>query len=376
MIGKWKGCGRAYTESDKQGVISILSTKQYKGFKPTFASEKLRERSDTKSVNRETLRQWMMSAGLWSGKKRNKLVTHQSRARRSRAGELVQIDGSHHDWFEGRAPKCCLLVFIDDATSSLMHLRFESAETTMGYFRCVKAYILKHGRPAALYSDRYGVFTVNVPDKVSGLYGTTQFQRAMKELKIEMILANSPQAKGRVERANQTLQDRLIKEMRLLDISSMEEANAWLPEYIEVYNDKFAHEALDATDGHRALDISHERLDATLSIQETRRLSKNLEVQYKTVTYQVQRPGTGYGLRHAQVAVCERMDGTITIHKGEEVLKYETIGKSLHKAEVADRKEVDALLDSKLIKRAIDKQLARVDAVANYVTAVNAISAA
>jgi hypothetical protein len=363
LIGKWRGSGTAYTEVFKQGVLLIVGSVQYNGFRPTFASEKLRERHGLK-VNRETLRQWMGEAGLWEGKKRKKIVTHQSRARRSRAGELVQIDGSHHDWFEGRAPRCCLLVFIDDATSQITNLRFEEAETTLGYFRCVKDYILKRGCPVSFYSDKYGVFSVNVADKVSGLYGTTQFQRAMKELKIEMILANSPQAKGRVERANKTLQDRLIKEMRLDGINSMDQANAWTPGFIKAHNDKLAIAALDSADGHRALDISHARLDMVLSNQATRKLSKNLEVQYNNTIYQVKRTGISYGLRHAAVTVCERTDGKITIHRGEEVLKYETISKALYKVEIADRKEVNALLDRKLIERLMLKHLLTENAMA------------
>jgi hypothetical protein len=347
LIGKWRGSGRTYKEDFKAKVMLVVA-EQYKDFKPTFAAEKLNELNGFK-INRETMRQWMIERGLWRGKKRKVVVTHQSRARRSRIGELIQIDGSPHDWFEGRAPKCCLLVFIDDATSRIMHLRFEEAETTFGYFRCVKDYVLQYGCPVAFYTDRYGVFTVNRADKLSGPLGITQFQRAMRELKIEIILANSPQAKGRVERANQTMQDRLIKEMRLKGISSMEAANAYLPEFIKAHNKKFAIDALDPADSHRALSISREQLDKVLSNQETRKLTKNLEFSYNNTIYQIKRPGSGYSFRHAEVTICEQMDGKVTVYKGNEVLNYETISKSLYKLEIADRKEVNAALDKKIL---------------------------
>jgi hypothetical protein len=157
-------------------------------------------------------------------------VIHQLRERRARLGELVQIDGSPHDWFEGRALKCPLLVFVDDATSRLMYLQFVEAETTFNYFAAVRSYITAFGKPLAFYSDKFGVFRVNIPNALSGT-GLTQFGRALKELEIELICAHSPQAKGRVERANQTLQDRLTKELRLRELSSLKAANPYLPEF-------------------------------------------------------------------------------------------------------------------------------------------------
>jgi transposase len=348
LIGKWRGgASRAFKDSLKEKIMLIVSEK-YKDFRPTFAAEKLLEINGVK-VSREKLRQWMIEKELWSGKKRKKMITHQSRARRSQVGELIQVDGSPHDWFEGREARCSLLAFIDDATSRIMHLRFEPAETTMGYFRCVRDYVLRYGRPVAFYTDKYSVFTVTKPEKVSGLQGITQFHRAMQELKIEIILANSPQAKGRVERLNQTLQDRLIKEMRLRGISSMEKANAYLPEFIRAHNSKFAVEPLNPTDSHRPLNISRETLDMILSTQETRVLSKNLEFVSSGTIYQIKRPGSGYSFRHAQVTVCEDTVGQITIRKGDEILKYTTMSKSLHKLEIADRKEVNAILDKKII---------------------------
>lgn len=142
---------------------------------------------------------------------------------------MIQLDGSPHDWFEGRAPECTLIVFIDDATSQLMALRFASAETTQVYMETLQHYCQQHGRPVALYSDKHSIFRVNHPDKEGEI---TQFTRAIKE----PIHANTPQAKGRVERANQTLQDRLVKEMRLQGIDNIDDANTFLPRFIEDYN--------------------------------------------------------------------------------------------------------------------------------------------
>lgn len=204
-------------------VCELLRTR-YPDFGPTLAHEKLRAVHGL-SLGLESVRQLMIRQGLWQPRRARKAVIHQLRERRTRTGELIQIDGSPHNWFEGRAEKCVLLVMVDDATSRLMQMRFVEAETTFNYFAVVRSYISEHGKPLAFYSDKFSVFRVNIPNALSGT-GLTQFGRAMKELSIELICAHSPQAKGRVERANQTLQDRLVKELRLRAISSVQEANA------------------------------------------------------------------------------------------------------------------------------------------------------
>ncbi|EGP4635655.1 ISNCY family transposase, partial [Escherichia coli] len=208
-------------------VISLLKGR-YADFGPTFACEKLREIHGL-SLSVETLRKWMIEEGLWRERRRKIARIYQRRMRRPSYGELIQIDGSPHDWFENRGPRCTLIVFIDDATSALMALRFVPAETTRAYMETLRGYLNDHGVPLALYSDRHSIFRVNNPEREGEL---TQFTRAIKTLGIEPIHANSPQAKGRVERANQTLQDRLVKEMRLQNISDIETANAWLPTFI------------------------------------------------------------------------------------------------------------------------------------------------
>lgn len=349
LIAKHKGGNRAFTDEFKDNVLRNVAL-QYHDFKPTFAAEKLLERDNLK-INKETLRQWMIEEGLWKGRKRRTARIHQSRHRRTGLGELVQIDGSHHDWFEGRAPKCCLLVFIDDATSRLMHMRFESAETTMGYFRGVKDYVRAHGRPVTFYSDKHGIFKINTAGKSEKLQGITQFHRALRELKIDIIYANSPQAKGRVERSNQTLQDRLIKEMRLRGINDIESANAYLPEFITAHNTKFALKIDNLEDNHLPIGPLEKRLDTICANHETRILSKNLEFQYENMIYKIKRHGTGYSFRGAAVTVCEQTCGELKVYRGKELLVHEVIGKNRHKIEEVDRKMVNVLVDAKVLER-------------------------
>ncbi len=263
-------------------VISLLKGR-YADFGPTFACEKLREIHGL-SLSVETLRKWMIEEGLWRERRRKIARIYQRRMRRPSYGELIQIDGSPHDWFENRGPRCTLIVFIDDATSALMALRFVPAETTRAYMETLRGYLNDHGVPLALYSDRHSIFRVNNPEREGEL---TQFTRAIKTLGIEPIHANSPQAKGRVERANQTLQDRLVKEMRLQNISDIETANAWLPTFIEAYNNRFATSPRTTDNAHLDVHHSEEELGYIFSLQAKRVLSKNLTFQYKSSAFQV-----------------------------------------------------------------------------------------
>lgn len=290
----------------------------YHDFGPTLAHEKLTIKGVSLSV--EAVRQLMIAEGLWQVRRARRPVIHQLRERRARLGELIQIDGSPHDWFEGRAPKCTLLVFVDDATSQLMHLQFVDAETTFNYFAAVHAYLTTFGKPLAFYSDKFSVFRVNMPNALSGT-GLTQFGRALKELKIELICAHSPQAKGRVERANQTLQDRLTKELRLLGISSVAAANAYLPTFIREYNMRFAVPPREATAAHRPL-LPEEDLDRVLALCERRTLSKNLTLSYNHVIYQIKTKRAAYTMRSAQVEVRETSNGEITIEYKGRPLDY------------------------------------------------------
>ncbi|WP_265501467.1 ISNCY family transposase [Paracoccus beibuensis] len=254
-----------------------LVRERYADFGPTLAAEKLAECHGL-TVSRETLRKWMQDAGLWLSRKQRRTF-HQPRLRRECLGELIQIDGSDHRWFEDRGPACTLLVFIDDATSTLMHLEFVSSESTFSYFGALERYLTLHGRPVAFYSDKHTVFRVPKQGARTG-YGMTQFGRALNELNIEILCANSSQAKGRVERANRTLQDRLVKELRLAGISDMETANAFLPGFMARYNAQFAKVPRRADNLHRPLNVEPDRLRDILCYRDERYVSSQLAFSY------------------------------------------------------------------------------------------------
>jgi transposase len=224
---------------------------RYADFGPTLAQEKLLEQHDIR-VATETLRQWMIDDGIWLTRRQRKKRIQQPRHRRDCYGELVQIDGSDHHWFEDRGPRCVLLVYVDDATGKLMALRMCVSESAFSYFHATRSYLGRHGKPVAFYSDKAGVFRVNAKRPKAG-DGFTQFGRAMSDLNIDIICANTPAAKGRVERANKTLQDRLVKELRLRGICTMNDANAYLPEFMDDYNRRFGRVARNDHDAHRPL---------------------------------------------------------------------------------------------------------------------------
>jgi len=234
-------------EDMKKRALNLLKT-NYQGFGPTLAHEKLVEKDHLK-LSDESVRQLMIAEGLWKARKAKKVVVHQLRERRACFGELVQIDGSPHDWFEGRAERCSLLVFIDDATGKLLQLCFVESESFFSYAQAAEVYFRQQGKPVAFYSDKHGIFRVNVPSTGTGA-ALTQFGRAMQELDIQIICANTPQAKGRVERVIQTLQDRLPKEMRLRKICSWEAGNAYLPEFLADFNTRFAEEPRSDVNAH------------------------------------------------------------------------------------------------------------------------------
>lgn len=255
----------------------------YVDFGPTLAHEYLTEKHQL-PISVSSVRNIMIKRGLWNNKAHKKKRIFQLRQRRAREGELIQVDGSDEKWLEDRGPRCTLLNFVDDATSGIMHLQFVKSENVLDYFDATRRYIENHGRPGAFYPDKHGVFRVNREGVLSGT-GLTQFGRAMQELDIKLICANTPQAKGRVERRHKDLQDRLIKAMRLQKICTIEEANAFLPSFIEDFNRRFAKAPQDPTNAHRPLLASHS-LDRIFSLKETRQLSKNLTLQYKNITYQ------------------------------------------------------------------------------------------
>jgi transposase len=326
------------------GRIEAALGNRYGDFGATLAAEKLGEHEGI-AVSAETVRQIQIRLGLWRPRRRRAKRVFQIRERRARFGELIQVDGSHHDWFEGRGPRCALLVFIDDATGRLTGLLFSAAETTRGYLELLRNHILAHGVPLALYSDRHGIFRVNAKEVESG-DGLTELGRVVGRLKIEQICATTPQAKGRVERANQTLQDRLVKELRLADIKDMASAQAFLPGFMARYNAQFAVEPRSAEDAHRRWDEGTEALDAALSRHDERCLSKALTFSAGGAVHCIKTREAGIALRGARVTVRHYLDGRMDVVFKDRVLPYTTVRKLPRAVPIEDDKTLDARLDA------------------------------
>lgn len=328
----------------------------YSDFGPTLAGEKLAENHGI-TLSSERIRQEMILVGLWKPHRRRKASVHQLRERRACSGELVQMDGSPHDWFEGRGPKCNLNVIIDDATG-VPFLRLSDVESTQGYFEIAQHYFLERGLPVAIYVDKHSIFRVNIATNLdfkkpgkNTYEGLTQFGRAMVELGITLIFANSPQAKGRVERINQTLQDRLVKELRLRNISTIDEANAFLPEFTAKFITKFAVKPTSNLDMHQKI---HPSIDLTkiLCIKETRTLSKNLTFQYDSTIFQVKTTKSAYTLRKTDVTICFRYDGTISIYSYKnEPLEFTTIKKVPNTSETSSKQLAKAVDDILILNK-------------------------
>jgi transposase len=268
----------------KARVLELVTCEKYRGFGPTFMNEKLSELHSI-NISIETARRLMIECGAWHPNLKKRPVVHQQRTRRSRLGELTQIDGSPHLWFEDRGDSCCLIVFVDDATGRTFG-RFFKTETCIAYMTTLAEYRLKYkGLPNCLYSDKHGIFRINMPNCVNKEQ-LTQFGRICKELGMGLICANSPQAKGRVERMNLTQQDRLVKELRLANICNIEDANEFLKTYWDRFNEKFNVAPMNPEDSH--LDpLSDADFYEILCFKETRTITKNLEIQYKNTIYQV-----------------------------------------------------------------------------------------
>ncbi len=279
-------------------VVGLIR-KKYPDFGPTLAGEKLIERHHIK-LSPETLGKWMIEEGIWISKRKKEKKIHQRRARRSRFGEMLQGDGSPHDWFEGRDDKCCLIHFIDDATSEVTAAQFIPTETEEGYLKCLKEHLEKYGRPMALYVDKHVIFRVNREEIKKGL-GITHFGKVLKELDITLICAHSPQAKGRVERKNGVLQDRLIKEMRIEKINTLEEGNVFLPGFLKKHNKQFRVQAASLENAHRPM-RKQDDLPRIFSRKDQRKLSKDLTFQHRGILYLIE-TNTPNRLQRASVDV-------------------------------------------------------------------------
>ena len=309
-----RASNRRRSAAVREQAVDLVRAR-YADFGPTLACEKLRELHGA-DVSLETLRQWMIAAGVWIPRAQRARLPHQPRHRRSCLGELIQIDGCDHAWFEERGPRCTLLVYVDDATSRLMELRFVASESAFDYFASTRAYLERHGKPVAFYSDKASIFRVAAPEAAKGA-GITQFGRALSELNIDILCANTPQAKGRVERAHQTLQDRLVKELRLCGIQTTEAGNAYLLEFLADYNERFAREPQSPHDAHRPV-RDDENLDLIFTWQEDRQLSKNLTLSYRRVLVLIEPGPKTLPVGGKTCRVHEHEDGRIEIrHAGQ-----------------------------------------------------------
>jgi len=287
----------------------------YRDFGPTLAGEYL-AKHDGIPVSKETLRKWLSEAGVWKARRRRVKEVHTWRPRRAWRGELVQWDTSEHAWLEGRGQEPYLIIMLDDATSRLA-ARFVPHDSTEENLRMLKTYLERWGRPLAFYTDQAGLFKVNRaanPDEQRrGQEPLTQVGRALEELDIEWIPAHSPQAKGRVERCFGTLQDRLVKGLRLAGACTLEQANAYLErEFLPEWEGRFTVAPANPTDAHRPLGREHE-LAAILSVVEARVVTNDYTLRYQGKIYQIARADIGGGLRGAKVRVEKRLDGTVAV---------------------------------------------------------------
>lgn len=293
---------------------------KYIGFGPTLAMEKLSE-IDEIDISDETLRNWLIEAGEWQ-KRRKGRKHRQWRERKGRYGEMVQMDGSHHDWLEGRGPWLVLMGYIDDATGKV-YARFYSYEGTIPALDSFKRYMRENGIPHSIYFDKHTTYKSwakpTIEDELSGEMPLSQFERVLKELGVEVIHANSPQAKGRVERLFNTLQDRLVKEMRLKGIKTMEEANEFTDGYLPEFNAKFNVIAREKGDMHRKIPKGI-RLDRVLCIKTSRALRNDFTVAHDKRLYQVLERTDA-----KQVIVEEYINGSMRIYSRDRSLRYKEI---------------------------------------------------
>jgi hypothetical protein len=322
-----KATGRPSNNRISDGVRDYAVTlvrECYADFGPTLASEMLAER-DGLCVSRETLRRWMIDDGIWLSRKQRRTF-HQPRLRREAYGELVQIDGSDHRWFEDRGDPCSLLVFIDDATGKLMQLRFVRSESAFSYFEALGLYLREHGAPIAFYSDKHSVFRVAKKDAKGG-QGMTQFGRALCELNIEILCANSSQAKGRVERMNRTLQDRLVKALRLAHIDDMESGNAFLSNFMDGYNARFSIVPARSNDLHRPLNLAPDRLTEILCKREQRYVGSQLTFSFERKRIMLEETDVTRGLVGQYVETYAYADGRLDVRWKGHSLPYTVFDK-------------------------------------------------
>lgn len=314
---------RRWNDKDREKALQLLRN-EWQGFGPTFATEKLEELHSV-TVSKETLRKEMIKEGLWHGKIRRSKY-RRWRERRSMRGVMVQLDGSEHDWFEGRTQKCTLLVFIDDATSEILWLEFAKGESVEALMLATKNYITNHGIPQEFYVDHGAVFHVNLNNKEEEK--KSQWERAMKQLGVNNIIhAHSSQAKGRVERCNSTMQDRLIKEMRLANICSIEEGNNFVhtSNFIKKHNEKYAVPAAHTGDAHRSIEGLN--LNLILCLIDQRILTNDFTISFESKTLQIHEQQQTLLRPKDPITVRILLDGTIRLFVKKTELTFSKINK-------------------------------------------------
>lgn len=350
--------GNKAMKQEKKDNIILLIKQQYSDFGPTLAAEKLFER-DCISVSEEKVRLLMIAEGLWKAKQRKQVAIHTYRERRSCAGELIQLDGSPHKWFEDKADPCTLIAYIDDATSKIMDGEFADYEGTFTLFSATEHYLKTYGKPLSLYVDKHSTYRINrqatVEEELKDFQPQSQFGRAMEKLRIELIFAHSPQAKGRVERMFETLQDRLVKELRLAGISTKEEATEYFREvYLPKHNTKFAIPAKEPNNMHRKL-LEVDDLSRIFTVQTKRVVSKTLVVQYKNTRYQIDTKGTyQYLLQRQNILVEESKEGVIVFRHKDKVLSYKVIEQIFKHPKIMQVASAKSFQERQVIIRAKD----------------------
>jgi hypothetical protein len=314
-----KPSNRRIADKIEKEAVKILSAPVYQGFGPTLAAEYLENKHGI-AASKETVRQWMMRAQLWRGKKQKVRQVHIWRPRRSRFGELVQWDTSEHDWLEGRGDKLYLIAMIDDATSRLF-ARFVRHDSTEENMSLLWSYLEKFGRPLAFYTDKASLFQTaekhkrDEPgvEKDAVEMPPTQIGRALQELGVAWIPAHSPQAKGRVERNFGTAQNRLVKGMRVAEVTTIEQANQYLAdEYLAWWERELTVEPASGDDAHRRLEKSH-NLAASLSYVEMRQVRNDYTLRWDGKLYRIEPQGVTPGLRKANVRVEARLDRSLAV---------------------------------------------------------------
>ena len=303
-------------------VEDFFEQKKHVDFGPTFAQEKLASLGI--AMNTETLRLMMIRKKIWKPQpRRGPAIIREWRERKECFGELVQFDGSYHDWFENGDEEC-LLAVIDDATGKIIRATFDDNEGVHAVFRFWSAYVEAYGRPRAIYLDKFSTYKVNHKNAVDNKELITQFGRAMGELDIQVITANSPEAKGRVERLFGTLQDRMVKEIRLVDIKKRNHANRFVSEkYLPDHNRRFSVPARNANNMHRPLSNEMRvRLSSIFSVQSKRKVGNDYTIQFKNQWLQLKDTQKAAVYKRDEVIIEERLDGTIHVRMKRVYLEY------------------------------------------------------